>query len=788
MDAKENRPGVAIIGAGSWGTSVARVIAENNPDFRVAMWAYEKSVVKSINEFHENTDFLPGVPLLENITATGNLRDALEGVSAVVFATPSKVILDIAQRAKKHIPENIPIAYLTKGFCKIHDEIFTISSALSRVMPQHAEKLVAISGPSHAEEVSKKFHTCLMIAGKSADARRFFLELLNCEYLECREHEDILGVELGGTLKNPAAIAAGILSVLPDCGDNLAGALMAEALKEMCLLADAFGAKRETILDISGLGDLIATALSEHSRNRRFGKDIARQIMKTGSAVSFYDRIIMRFRPEHVLEKMSQKLNYLAEGAYAIEPLIEFAEKKGIPIPVYRSLYEVLLNNRSTRLLVETVKNPARFHLLLEETRIRAGARKKGMEHAKGTFFAPIIIKKLRDGYFLKETALSAFRELIRQRQTPMQVLPDAHRNSRRERRALALLESSPSDSAMEELAKIYLDETIDRYNPLVWRIFIAVVKFRNLMVNVFRGDASKPFFASNLRVSGMLREVRMAARSANVVYCATFRNYFDFLFLVMAMGRFGLLPPRFLVNSSLVTSPFRRFVLRRAGGYIVNIGRLGNPLYREVVKAYLSTLLEHGVPVLFFPELLFFKDGSLREMSDEFIRAIVESLKKNTEEIALVPVEISYFLRPRAELHGQERISWTQMLTNTVRVNFSKPVMVSDFSHRDNALAIITSVVRDRWKRDAFIFPHYLFCAILKKHDYVIRQSEARSAAKEVLSRDERLKKYSPREIVNRGIDFLERYGLGRIEDKVIRATAREEIDYYAAMYGEIE
>ncbi len=788
MDAKENQLGVAVLGAGSWGTSVAQVIAENNPDFRVLMWAYEKSVVKSINELHENTEFLPGVALAENIVATGNLRDAVEGAHAVIFGTPSKVILDIAQRVKKHIPHNIPVAYLTKGFCKINDEICTISSGLSKLMPQHAEKLVAISGPSHAEEVSKKFHTCLMIAGRSPDARRYFLELLNCDYLECREHEDILGVELGGTLKNPAAIAAGLLSVLPHCGDNLAGALMAEALKEMCLLADAFGARRETILDVSGLGDLIATALSEHSRNRRFGKDIARQIMKTGSAVSFYDRIIMRFRPEHVLEKMSQNLNYLAEGAYAIEPLIEFAKQKGISIPVYRSLYEVLLNNRSTRLLIETVKNPARFHLLLEETRIRAGVRKKGMEHAKGTFFSPIIIKKLQDGYFSKETTLSAFCELIKQRQTPLHVLPDSHRNSKRERKALAMLESSPSILAMEELAKIYLDESIDRYNPLILRIFIAVLKFRNIMVNFFRGDASKPFFVSNLKVKGMFREVRMAAKSANVVYCATFRNYFDFLFLMMAIGRFGLLPPRFLVNSALVTSPFRRFVLRRAGGYIVNIGRLGNPLYREVVKTYLSTLLEHGVPVLFFPELLFFKDGSLREMSDEFIRAIVDSLKKNTEEIALVPVEISYFHRPQAELYGQARVSWTQILRNTVRVNFSKPVMVSDFSHRDNALAIITSVVRDRWKRDAYIYPHYLFCAILKKYQYAMRLSEARSVIKEILPHDERLKKYSHREIIHRGIDFLERYGLGRIEDKIIRASARDEIDYYAALYGELE
>jgi hypothetical protein len=235
------------------------------------------------------------------------------------------------------------------------------------------------------------------VAGKRRRDRRFFCDLLNCDFLQCRETEDILGLDLGGTLKNPAAIAAGMISVLPNCGDNLAGALITESLKEMIALGKAIGAEIETIIDISGTGDLVATSLSNHSRNRRFGKEIARQILDTGSSLSFYDRVYLRFRPEHVLEKMSRNLHYLAEGAYAIEPLMELADLHSVPIPVYRSLYEVLLNKKDPSLLIETIKNPEKYNEIYNDTKLHVKERRKGFEGVRGKAFRKIIIQKIFD-------------------------------------------------------------------------------------------------------------------------------------------------------------------------------------------------------------------------------------------------------------------------------------------------------------------------------------------------------------------------------------------------------
>ena len=183
------------------------------------------------------------------------------------------------------------------------------------------------------------------------------------------KQKNIVGVDVGGTLKNPAAIAAGMISVLPQCGDNLAGALISEALKEMIDLGKIFDLEADIIIDISGLGDLVATALSNHSRNRRFGRDIANQILKKGTNLKISDKVLLKFKPEYVIERMSKNLHYLAEGAYAIEPLIELAEHHGVPIPVYKSLYEVLLNKKNPSLLIETIKNPLKFEDIYKENK-----------------------------------------------------------------------------------------------------------------------------------------------------------------------------------------------------------------------------------------------------------------------------------------------------------------------------------------------------------------------------------------------------------------------------------
>lgn len=784
----QNGESVSIIGAGSWGTTVAKVIAENKPEVTVKLWAYEKSVVKSIADHQVNELYLPGIKLPRAIHPTNSLSDAVSESTVIIIATPSKVVHEIAQKISRYISDEAYIGYLTKGFCRVHNKIVTISEALLSALSVSDDRIVALSGPSHAEELVKEFHTCLNVAGASQDACQRFASLLSCRYLECRITDDIKGVELGGTLKNPAAIAAGMISVLPNCGDNLTGALITESFKEILRIGRSFQVNEETLCDISGLGDLIATAMSEHSRNRRFGRDIARRILSKGQTISVYDRLLMRFKPESVFEKMSERLHYLAEGAYAIEPLIEIADQQKIAIPVYRSLYEILLNKKSPDLLIETVKNPARFDEIYQRTKVHVTKRKKGMERVKAALFRNVIIKRTLDK-FLSDTDLREqlfeYRELFLshiEKERPRKVKDNHNRERDAEIALFKKMNKNNVNDVLNELLQLYLRGFADRFNPLLSLLLYAGIRIINLPNILFRRNYYKGFFSRNIKIKGDIGGVRSVSSHSNVVYAPTFRSYYDFLFLSIAIRRLSLYVPRYFVSSAVIRSSFWAKLIRLAGGYIIDVYKFVNPGYREVIKSYLTTLVGHGVPVMFFPEIYVSKDGNIRNINREFITSIVESLVMNNEEIALIPIEISYYKKPcglDVDENLEEISLKNDVLNNVAEIHFSKPILVSDFSSED-AIEELAEKLQSRWRSESFVFPHYIFCKILKDNNYTINMDDLKRVVKDHVKLNFR-SVYKPTQIMKNGTSFIKKKGIGDITGARIYASQREEIDYYA-------
>jgi len=783
---QDTKRSVAILGAGSWGTSVAKVIAENNAGINLVMWAYEKSVVKTINELHKNTLYLPDVDLPVNITATGNLKEAVSGSQIIILATPSKVAYETCLKIRKSIPEGAHFGFLSKGFCRVDNRIYTLSEAIAHAIPGVKGRIAAIYGPSHAEEVCRGYHTCLMVAAESEVTRNAISEIITCGYVECRQTDDIRGVELGGTLKNPAAIAAGILSVLPKCGDNLAGALMAEALKEMLLMANALHARNETVIDIAGLGDLIATSLSDHSRNRKFGKDIARQILRTGSSVSMYDRIVMRFRPEFVLEKMSKRLNYLAEGAYAIEPLIELARDRGITIPVYQSLYEILLNNKEPRLLIETVKNPERFEEIYSETKIHVTRKKRGMERARGTFFSSITAKAVEEKIIsdesLKQELIRWAREL--RASSPGGNVPEglAGEYTEKELSLLRGLETGDFGRNISALSSLYVKSVTDRFSFPVSRFYFGVLRLRNYMGNALKREYGKGIFRSNISISGDIAAIRKAIRTSNVVYLPVARDEYDFLFVSLALRRMRLLAPRFMVNADIARGWFRRMMLRLAGGFIVNMRKLDDPLYREVVKSFISMMIQYGVPVMFSPELVPSQDGTIQAVEEDFFSVVIDTLYQSTEEIAIMPITLSYYEKPFHEGAGDAAglFSFGKVFDNSLKLHFSEPLLVSEYSHSAHFQKRVLDVLRQRWLRDMYSYPHHIFCRILSENSYEIRVGDAKKLVKQFLHANKLEGSVRHKDIMRKGMEFVLRRDIGTVDDKVLRIHDKDLCDYY--------
>ncbi|MGV7929617.1 MAG: NAD(P)H-dependent glycerol-3-phosphate dehydrogenase [Spirochaetota bacterium] len=556
---------VAVIGAGSWGTAVAALIAENHPGLRVRLWAYEKQVAHTINRRSENTLYLPGTVLPPNISATHGLRECCQDARIVIIATPSKAVYETCRKSAAYLSPEAHVGFLSKGFCKTQGKTRTISETIAVALPRVGDRIAAISGPTHAEEVSARLHSCISVGSANEQTRRAFTRLLSCSFLQCRETDDIRGVELGGTLKNPAAIAAGMISVMPDCGDNLAGALIAESMKEMLRLGTALGGREETLIDISGLGDLVATALSAHSRNRRFGRDIAARITKGGRPLGLLDRILLYFRPGRVMERMTERLHYLAEGAYAIEPLIEIAGRAGVAVPLYRSLYEVLLNRKHPSLLVETIKDPRRF----EELYARAGSQ-------------PILSgRDIRNqsGILFKKPVLDA---LARKLDTPG-------------RHAFTGDISGARTAAMEKAPALF-DRIADRYSRL---FAVCAFSLLNLVALVSRFTGARGLPAPVVRAGGGGARRARNASGITPVYVMPFNDRAMVIQAVLAMRRSGMPSPRFWVDEPPDRGAFIDRVLRGCGGFLASYDRAADPVYREVLAAYLSFMVSHGIPVL---------------------------------------------------------------------------------------------------------------------------------------------------------------------------------------------
>lgn len=734
---------ISIIGAGSWGTAVGKVIAENLPNTLVKMWAYEKSTVQSINNRHVNHEFLPGLKLPVNIKATNHLRESIQNTDGIIIATPSKVIPDTVNKIGRILTENVPLSYLTKGFCRINDDILTISQTITAILPAYKDRVVGIYGPSHAEEVIKYFHTCLAVASASESDRQFFCRLLDCDFLQCREVEDILGVDLGGTLKNPAAIAAGMISILPRCGDNLEGALIAESLKEMHRLGAALGADTKTIIDITGTGDLVATALSYHSRNRRFGIDIAKKILEKGTTLTLSDRIYLRFKPEYVLEKISSNYHYLAEGAYAIEPLIELAEKHSVSIPVYRSLYEVLLNKKEPSLLIETIKNPEKFDEIYNNAKLHVKDKKRGLETLEGKAFKKMILQsvleKIKNDYNtqeLKNFLISNFKGSIElQGDSSAAII-------RNELKYITSLSPSNFDKNLKKLTSLYLGDIIDHNNMIITKVMRNYLFSRRILKRI-NGKKNK------VRITGDTDKIRNLKDRVNIIYIARFKNLSDFYYYIYSIYKKFLPEPRFFVPAESSGGLLARYILRKSGGYIIHRSRLGNLLYRECVIQYLSTLISHGVPLLYFPEKEPETGAEISALDDYFFQLLNTVMFQESTEIVLVPTQISYSDKVNES-------SLCPVLTEPVTLNFSSPLFLSDFTRQVHAGTPVPEIVKNTWIADEIILPQHIICGIMQQKNFMIKAGKLRRYIERFISENGLLVTYSSKQIMHIGLKFL--------------------------------
>ena len=315
---------IAIIGSGSWGVALAVHLASLGHNIKI--WSFMEEERDLINN-ERKCKFLPGLNLSENIQCSTNFEEVIKDSKFILHVTPSKFTRNIFKQYKQYVG-NKPIIICSKGFEK--ETLETLDEVILEEMPE--AKVGVLSGPSHAEEVSIAIPTALVIASKHQNILKTIQDAFMSEKMRIFTSNDIKGVELGGALKNIIAFCAGVAAGI-GLGDNSFAALITRGLKEIARLGIELGGKEETFYGLSGLGDLIVTCLSEHSRNRKAG-------MLIGQGKS--------------LEETKKEVGMVIESIDNIEVAYELGKLHNIEMPIVETVYKVLYENLNPQ---EAVKN-----------------------------------------------------------------------------------------------------------------------------------------------------------------------------------------------------------------------------------------------------------------------------------------------------------------------------------------------------------------------------------------------------------------------------------------------
>jgi glycerol-3-phosphate dehydrogenase (NAD(P)+) len=304
---------IAVIGAGSWGTTLACLLVEKGYD--VSLWALEKETADEINRTHTNRVYLPGVIIPEGLRATDDIEEAVRKSRYILNVVPAQFTRSVFSGAVRHMHEDVIIISASKGIEQ--GTLLTVSSIMNEISGSPG---AVLSGPSFAREVIKKFPTAVTLATANPDTGLLLQEIFNTNYFRVYTLADVIGVELGGALKNVVAIASGICDGL-GLGHNARAALITRGLAEITRLGESMGADKRTFSGLSGLGDLVLTCTGPLSRNYSVG-------VKLGQGMRLSD-ILSATRS-------------VAEGVSTALSAFELSKKHGVEMPIVEQVYEVL--------------------------------------------------------------------------------------------------------------------------------------------------------------------------------------------------------------------------------------------------------------------------------------------------------------------------------------------------------------------------------------------------------------------------------------------------------------
>lgn len=317
---------IAVIGAGGWGLALGLLL--NEKKHQVTFWCYSEKEKDDILQYRENKRCLPGIKIPLEIKFTNEMSEALREADVAIMAVPSKAVRTTAKLMKDCICSNTTVVNVSKGI-----EETTLLCLADVISEELTNPVVILSGPSHAEEVARHIPTTVVVSSKNMDKAYEVQELFMNEYFRVYTNDDLIGVELGGALKNVIALAAGIVEGM-GYGDNTKAALITRGIAEMTRLGVKMGGKMETFAGLTGIGDLVVTCTSGHSRNRRAGELVGQGF---------------------TIDEAMQQVNMVVEGVPTTKAGYALMQRYQVEMPILSAIYEVLFNGQPVQEMINNL-------------------------------------------------------------------------------------------------------------------------------------------------------------------------------------------------------------------------------------------------------------------------------------------------------------------------------------------------------------------------------------------------------------------------------------------------
>ena len=333
---RSERMKISVLGAGSWGTAMARMLAQKHEN--VVLWGRNPKLIEELEAYHENREYLPGVVLPARLQFTEQIHNAVANATVIVLATPSQAVRQTTATIKNYLNDQSIIVSAAKGLET--NSLKRMSEIIAEEIPWIADRIAVISGPNHAEEVGLEYPATTVVAAKSRSIAESVQDLFILPYFRVYTNPDVAGVELGGALKNIVALGAGVAEGL-GFGDNSKAALITRGLAEVSRLGVAMGANPATFAGLAGIGDLVVTCTSKHSRNRRAGLLIA-----AGKTMS----------------EIEQETRMVVEGIRSTLAAYHLAKRYSIEMPITQQIYSVLYEHKSPKDAVLELMTRSRTH------------------------------------------------------------------------------------------------------------------------------------------------------------------------------------------------------------------------------------------------------------------------------------------------------------------------------------------------------------------------------------------------------------------------------------------